>query len=99
MSIMQDAKECYVCRKKLGVENVQGLEHHHCMNAHNRSKSGEDGLMVWLCYAHHKGPKTGVHGGNKKLMNELKQDAERAWIKHNNATIEDWRARYGKNYI
>lgn len=92
-SIIQEEKECYVC----GVKN--GLHLHHTIFGKNRSKSDADGLVVYLCYEHHKGT-TGVHG---KLGHELdvmlKDVSQRCWQKYYNKTEEDFIERYGRNYL
>lgn len=90
---MQNNKECFICKK------VYGLEFHHCIFGNNRKKSDEDGLTVWLCNEHHRGT-NGIHGKNGHEFDlYLKQIAEQTWCKYYNKTIDDFRIRYGKNYI
>ena len=73
-SIMQNVRECYVCGTTLD------LHRHHCIyGTGNRKKAEEDGLWVYLCVRHHVENKTGVHGGNKALNEELHRDAQRAF--------------------
>lgn len=92
-SIIQSKKQCYVC----GSEN--NLHYHHVIFGKNRKKADEDGLTVWLCYEHHEGT-NGVHGKNgHDLDSRLKEVAENIWIEHYNKTEEDFRKRYGKNYL
>lgn len=93
-SIMQEYKGCYVCGNTQYVE-----EHHIFYGGRNRNKTEKDGLKVFLCYEHHRGT-DGVHGKNgHELDTQLKQEAERIWIKYYNKTIEDFIKRYGKNYL
>ena len=67
-SIMQDRKECYLCRKKIEDEGITGrpkdvpLEEHHVMHGTaNRRLSEHYGLKVWLCAEHHRTGKKAVH--------------------------------------
>ena len=91
--INQDIKECIVCGSK------NNLHMHHIMFGKNRQKADEDGLTTWLCYQHHEGT-YGVHGKKgHKLDMELKKKAEISWMKHYGKTTEDFRKRYGKNYL
>lgn len=64
----------------------------------NREKSIEDGLVVFLPPELHNASSYGVHF-NKRLDRELKQVGEKAWCDHYNKTIEEFRERYGKNYL
>ena len=89
----QENKQCYVC----GTRN--NLHLHHTVFGKNRKKADEDGLTVWLCYEHHEGT-FGVHGKCGHYLDEqLKKTAELKWIKHYNKTEDDFRERYGKNYL
>ena len=64
-----------------------------------RMKSIKDGLIVFLTEESHRG-KDGVHGKNgDKLNRYLKRIAEKAWIDYYKKTKEDFRKRYGKNYL
>ena len=66
-SIIQDEKQCYVCRNP----NVE--EHHVYYGTANRTLSEEYGLKVYLCPAHHRG-RFGVHS-YKPLDEKLKKVA------------------------
>lgn len=92
-SIIQTKKECYEC------ESVNNLHDHHIFFGKNRDKSEHDGMKVYLCYEHHEGT-AGVHGRDgHKLDMKLKKIAERRWIQYYKKTKEDFRKRYGKNYL
>jgi len=92
-SIIQKNKECYVCGSK------QYLHLHHILFGRNRKKCDEDGLTVYLCYYHHESS-DGVHGKNGHDLDlQLKKVAEEFWLNKNNKTINDFIARYGKNYL
>ena len=91
-SILQDEKVCYICG------TTQNLNLHHVFyGTANRSISDIDGCVVWLCVRHHTGA-AGVHS-NRKIDLTLKTRCEEAWIEKNNATIEDFINRYGRNYL
>lgn len=91
-SLIQDIKICYVCRTTLNIQI------HEVFFGKNRKKSIEDGCCVYLCGKHHNQSNEGVHF-NHKLDLELKRHMETCWLKYYNKTIEDFIARYGKNYI
>lgn len=64
-----------------------------------RAKSIKDGLIIFLTEKSHRGT-DGVHGKNgDKLNRYLKRIAEKAWIDYYKKTKEDFRKRYGKNYL
>lgn len=91
-SIVQNKKECYVCK------TTYGLHFHHIhFGTANRKLSDEDGLTVWLCLEHHTG-NTGIHF-NKDLDLYLKVLSEKRWCEFYNKTPEQFRIRYGKNYL
>lgn len=91
-SIIQSEKACYFCGR------VLDLELHHIIYGKNRRLSDTDGLVVWLCFDHHRG-RFGIHNGNKDNDLILKRVAERAYLRVNKKTIDDFIARYGKNYL
>lgn len=64
-----------------------------------RNKSIKDGLVVFLTEEDHRGT-FGVHGKNGDKLNRfLKRTAEKTWINYYKKTKEDFRKRYGKNYL
>lgn len=91
-SILQKNKVCYICG------TTQNLHRHHIFfGTANRSISEADGCVVYLCQRHHTGA-SGVHG-NRKIDLTLKARCEEAWLIKYDKTIEDFIARYGRNYI
>lgn len=91
---MQIAKECYVCKATIPLEY-----HHVFFGGRNRKKSDEDGLVVTLCPAHHRGT-DGVHGKNGHSLDlKLKQEAQKIWMEYYGKTEDEFRTRYGKNYL
>lgn len=95
-SIMQNEKECYLCRYFYGAENVIGLEEHHCFGGANRPLSEKYGLKVWLCQKHHNTAPFGVHF-NQKHMEILRQLAQKEFEKSH--TRDEFCKIFGRNYI
>lgn len=94
-SIIQDEKECYICR------NTLGLECHHIIYGRGlRPLSDKYGLTVWLCARHHRGDINGnqfaVHF-NKVFDQKLKQTAQKAFMAK--WPDKDFRAIFGKNFL
>ena len=77
-----------------------GLHRHEAFfGARNRQKSIDDGLVVFLTYENHEGT-NGVHGKNgHELDTKIKQAAQRKWLEYYGKTEDDFRKRYGKNYL
>ena len=69
-SIIQEEKECYICKNP----NVE--EHHVFYGVANRRLSEKYGLKVWLCPLHHRDSRCGVHF-DKEFDNRLKEIAEK----------------------
>ena len=81
---------CFLC----GLQNIY-TEVHHCIHGTaNRKLADEDGLTVHLCMNCHR--KLHDKGFGNRYLQEI---AEEAWLKRNNKTIEDWIARYHKNFL
>lgn len=87
-SILQDRKECLICR------TTANLEEHHCFSGVRRQAAEKHGLKVWLCRAHHTGP-DGVHNDQSlkiKLMQMAQTEFEKKYGRR--AFLE----AFGKNY-
>lgn len=91
-SIIQDEKKCIVCGTQRNIHT------HEVFFGKNRQNSIDDGMCVYLCGKHHNQSNDGVHF-NHKLDMELKKKAEICWLKHYGKSTEDFRKRYGKNYL
>lgn len=64
-----------------------------------RYKSIEDGLVIPLCkQLHHRGNLIGIHQ-DAKLNKKYKELAEKRWLEYYDKSIDDFRKRYGKNYL
>lgn len=99
-SIMQDKKECYICRMMYGSAldlTDRNLEEHHVFGGNpNRMHSERNGLKVWLCHEHHRTGKSAVHKSKYSMdaMHRLGQEAfER---EHSRKEFVDI---FGRNYI
>lgn len=86
--IQTDSQTCFLCGQ-------YGTERHHCLHGTSRRKlADEDGLTVMLCHRCHMNLHD--HGTCDK---ELQKIAQKAWMRENNKTVNDFIRRYGKNYI
>jgi hypothetical protein len=97
-SIIQDKKECFICRNNYDVETTRGLHEHHIFEGTGRRKQSEKyGLKVYLCYRHHNMDSDfGVHY-QKALDLELKQLAQRKFEETH--TREEFREHFIKSYL
>lgn len=90
-SIIQNEKECYICK------TVYGLHCHHIFfGTGNRQVSEKNGLKVWLCGRHHNLSKEGVHF-NRELDIKLKQIAQKKFEETH--TREEFLKLVGRNYL
>lgn len=82
------------------TERYEGLERHEIFEGRtsNRSKSIEDGLIIFITPAIHRTSNDSIHL-NPKKWEWLKVIAQKAWQEHYNKTKEDFIKRYGKNYL
>lgn len=90
-SIITTKKCCIFCG------SMRNVETHHAMHGPNRKKADEDGLVVPLCRMHHIELHHGADG--HKLDESIKRKAQYAWMKTYGKTVEEWRERYGRNYL
>ena len=87
--LQEDTNYCFVCGR-------YGTERHHCIYGNaNRKLSDKYGLIVGLCYNHHRGNE-GVHF-NRELDMELKQMAQKRFMEV--YPNEDFMKIFGKNYL
>ena len=87
--IQEDTDYCYICDR-------YGTEIHHIFfGTGNRKLSDEYGLVVGLCYNHHRGNE-GVHF-NRELDMELKRVGQKAFMEH--YPERDFLAVFGRNYL
>lgn len=104
-SIMQDRKECYLCRKEMEKKELYyelpstGLHRHHCIfgAGKNRKFSEHYGLWVYVCaQRHHVYGRESPHENNK-VREELAEDAQREFEKTH--TRKEFTDIFGRNYI
>jgi hypothetical protein len=89
-SILQDTKECFVCRA------TQDLQLHHVLyGTSNRRQADKYGLTVWLCLRHHTGDR-GAHF-DKGLDLKLKEMAQAKFEETH--TREEFIRIFGRNYL
>jgi len=87
-SIITDELDyCYLCGSPY-------VEIHHCMYGSYRQLSDKYGLVIPLCYEHHRG-NNGVHF-NKALDKQIKELAQEKFKSHYGKDIIDV---FGKNFI
>ena len=93
-SILQDDLEhCYLCGRR-----DRKLDRHEVWSGPYRQKSKADGLWVMLCnHPCHEG-KNGVQY-NRKLRDLLCSYAQEIAMIEYGWTIDDFRKRYGKNWL
>lgn len=76
-SIISTKKECYICRRFLGLSTTYALEKHHFIHGRGfRKLADEDGLFAEICSRHHRR----LHDFGE-YDQELKALAERSYIK------------------
>lgn len=80
-----------------------GSERHECFEGRtgNRDKSIKDGLVIFTTPEFHRTGKFSIHGSPKEWEEKtnMKVIAEEIWCEVYNKTPEDFRKKYGKNYI
>ena len=88
--LQEDTDYCFFCGK-------YGTEIHHVVyGTANRKLSDKYGLVVGLCYNHHRG-RLGIHNGNKELDMKLKRMAQEAFQRE--YPDKDFLAVFGRNYL
>lgn len=88
--LQEDTDYCFFCGK-------YGTEIHHVFyGTANRKLSDKYGLVVGLCYNHHRG-RLGIHNGNKELDTMLKQIGQTRFRQV--YPDMDFLAVFGRNYL
>ena len=91
-----EVKKCFLCGRN---GSTDPLDHHHIFGNAYRAKSGEYGLMVWLCHHDcHCFGENAVHQ-NAQTMRYIRQYGQRKAMEENNWTKEDFIREFGKNYL
>ena len=86
------------------TERFYGSERHEVFEGYatkNRQYSIEDGLVIFITPKQHRIGKYSVHKNPKYWREEIKiqEIAEQAWIDYYGKTKDDFRNRYGRNYL
>lgn len=102
-SIMQDTKECFLCRMRaegqgyFGPLTSYGLEKHHVMHGvANRKIAEKYGLTVYLCEKDHRTGAEAVHKSREtdlKLIRAGQRRFEQVYSRR------EWMEAFGKNYL
>jgi hypothetical protein len=84
---------CFLCGK------WGNLEKHHIFGGAYRKKSEKFGLIVGLCgiECHREGPYA-AHK-NAETMRKLREYGQIKYMQEHNATIDEFRAMFGRNYL
>lgn len=83
---------CFICHNPTVVR-------HHIYGGHGRRPiADEEGCWVELCPYHHNMSDFGVHFDHE-LDRFFKEDCERRWCAANGKGPDDFRDRFGVNYI
>lgn len=82
------------------IKRFYGSERHEIFEGRtgNRDKSIKDGLVVFITPENHRTGRNSIHLSPKQWL-WLKKLGEKTWCEYYNKTIEDFRKRYGKNYL
>ena len=81
---------CHICYRQMGT-----LQRHEVFHGSNRENSKHYGLWIYVCHGCH----FRIHNGDGKLDIYLKEDAQKTAMEYYDWSIEDWRIRFGRNYI
>jgi len=85
-------RECYLCG------STNWIECHHVFGGANRKISERYGYVVDLCHFCHNEPPNGIHFNRENEL-KLKREFEQKFLDENNATIKDFIAIFGRNYL
>lgn len=92
-SIMPE-NECYSTTRFYGSERHEVFEG----RTGNRKKSIEDGLVIFIRPEIHRTGKHSIHLTPKEWV-WLKELGQKTWCEHYKKTKDDFKQRYGRNYI
>ena len=79
-------------------ERFEGSHRHEVFGGANRWKSIEDGLVIFLRPEDHNLGDNGIHK-NREFDLYAKRKAQARWMEFYGKTVEQFRARYGRNYL
>ncbi|MGN0444226.1 MAG: hypothetical protein ACI4F5_06400 [Acutalibacteraceae bacterium] len=89
-------RKCWLCGRN---GSADPLDRHHIFGAANRKKSEKYGLVVYLCHERcHIFGRNAVHQ-NAQTMQMLHEYGQKKFMKEQNATADEFRKVFGKNYL
>ena len=89
-------RRCWLCGRNGAADP---LDRHHIFGAANRKKSEKYGLVVYLCHDRcHIFGKKAVHQ-NAQTMQMLHEYGQQKFMEEQNATADEFRQVFGKNYL
>ena len=89
-------KECFLCGRN---GNCDPLERHHIFEGPLRNSSEKYGLVVDLCGDRcHRNGSNSAHR-NKETADYLHRYGQKKFMEENNATAEEFRKIFRKNYL
>ena len=80
------------------TQRFRGCHRHEVFGASNRQKSIEDGLVIFLRPEDHNMSEKGIHA-NREFDIYARKRAQLAWMEFYGKTEEQFRKRYGKNWL
>lgn len=88
----------YSTKRFIGSERHEVFEGY---SSKNRQYSIEDGLVIFITPEQHRISKNSIHKNPKYWKEEVKiqEIAEKAWIDFYGKTKDEFRLRYGRNYL
>ena len=93
-SIIQNKKECFICRINYDVTTTNKIYEHHIFE---EKQSKKYGLKIWLCHRHHAtDPRYSIHY-QRQLDLELKQLAQKKFEESHSR--EDFIEHFIKSYL
>jgi hypothetical protein len=96
---MSKAEKCIMPKDpNWKTERFEGSHRHEVFYGPYRQKSIEDGLVIFLRPEMHNMGDYGIHK-NREFDLYAKRRGQKAWMKLNGKTVDEFRQRYGKNYL
>lgn len=87
------------CDARWRTQRFEGSHKHHVFGGMpNRKHSDEDGLVIFLTPEYHNMSNKGIHA-NKEFDLYAKRKAQMAWQEFYGKTVEQFIARYGRNWL
>lgn len=89
-------RRCFLCGRNGAADP---LDRHHIFGGSNRGKSEKYGLVVYLCHNRCHIFGAGAVHQNAEVMRELHEYGQKKYMAEHNATADDFRELFGKNYL